>query len=75
MTKRNYEREYQYHGTPEQIKNRASRNAARAQTKQTHGAAAVRGKDVSHVNNRPRDNRPENLKLESPSKNRARKGK
>lgn len=73
--KRDYKKEYEYHGTPEQIANRASRNAARAQVKETHGAAAVKGKDVSHINNNPKDNRPSNLKPESPSVNRARKKK
>lgn len=72
---RDYQKEYEYHGTPEQIKNRASRNAARAQTKQSHGAAAVRGKDVNHRDGNPKNNDPKNLSIESPSVNRARKGK
>ena len=50
MTKaRDYGREYRnYQGKPEQIDNRAERNAARAQVKKKVGAAAVAGKDVHH---------------------------
>lgn len=73
---RDYGAEYKaFHGKPSEIAKRASRNAARAKLVQTHGAAAMKGKDTSHINNNPLDNRAANLKPESPSRNRARKGK
>ena len=54
--KRNYKKEYaNYHSTPAQKKNRASRNAARAVAKKN--GANVAGKDVAHRNGNPRDNR------------------
>ena len=50
MTKpRDYRHEYDaYQGKPEQIKNRAQRNAARAQMKKKIGASAISGKDIDH---------------------------
>ena len=67
---RNYRKEYDnYHGKPEQKVNRASRNAARATAKKT--GAKVAGKDVAHKNGNPRDNRPKNLALKTPTKNRS----
>lgn len=73
---RDYKREYEmYHGKPEQIKERASRNAAR---KKMAAAGHVRkgdGKDVDHKNSNPRDNRMSNLRVQSKSVNRARNGK
>jgi hypothetical protein len=46
---RDYKSEYEnYHSRPEQIKNRAMRNKARAQVKDKLGAGAVAGKDVDH---------------------------
>lgn len=71
---RDYKREYQqFQGKPEQIKNRASRNAARAKMEKLHGKAALAGRDVNHKDGRPTNNDPKNLSIESPSKNRARK--
>lgn len=71
---RDYKHEYQsYQGKPEQIKNRASRNAARAKVKAVKGAAAVAGKDVNHKDGQPRNNDMKNLSIESKSKNRGRK--
>lgn len=46
---RDYKAEYKnYQGKPEQIKNRAKRNAARAEMVKEHGKAALKGKDVGH---------------------------
>ena len=46
---RDYAKEYaRYHGKPEKIKERAQRNAARAEVKKRAGAAAIAGKDVHH---------------------------
>lgn len=71
---RNYSKEYEeFQGTPEQIKNRSSRNKARRKLTKLKGKKAVAGKDVGHKNNNPLDNSTGNLKLETPSKNRARK--
>jgi hypothetical protein len=73
-TKRDYSAEYRdYHSKPEQIKNRASRNAAR---KKMEDAGKVRkgdGLDVDHKNGRPTDNRPSNLRAMPKSKNRSKK--
>ena len=71
-TKRNYKSEYaNYHGRPEQIKRRDSRNAARNKLIKLGKAKRGDGKDVSHRNGNPRDNRSANLTLASKSKNRS----
>lgn len=68
--KRNYRKEYDnYHGKPDQIKRRDSRNAARNLLKKK--GVGVTGKDVAHKNGNPRDNRPKNLALKTPAKNRS----
>lgn len=46
--KRNYKKEYRYHGTPEQIANRSARNKARRIMEKELGKAALKGKDVDH---------------------------
>lgn len=45
---RDYKDEAKYHASPEQKKNRAARNTARRQAIATHGASALKGKDVDH---------------------------
>jgi|TARA_R110000787_G_scaffold254861_1_gene360174 hypothetical protein len=68
--KRNYRKEYDnYHGQPDQIKRRDSRNAARNALKKR--GVPVKGKDVAHKNGNPKDNRPTNLKVVSKNKNRS----
>lgn len=48
--KRNYAMEYQsYHASPEQKKNRAARNAARAKLMKKGKVKKGDGKDVAHV--------------------------
>ena len=48
-TIRDYKDEYaKYQGKPEQLKNRAKRNTARAEATKKYGAAAVNGKDIDH---------------------------
>ena len=48
-TKRNYRKEYDdYHGTAEQIKNRAKRNSARSIMVKEKGAKALKCKDIDH---------------------------
>jgi hypothetical protein len=69
---RNYRSEYDnYHSRPEQKKNRASRNAARAAMVKAGKAKKGDGKDVAHRNGNPQDNRPSNLVAQSKSKNRS----
>jgi hypothetical protein len=67
---RNYRQEYdRYQGKPEQIKNRASRNAARATLKKA--GVNVAGKDVAHRNGNAKDNRRSNLTTKTASQNRS----
>jgi hypothetical protein len=48
---RDYKKEYaDYHGTPEQKKRRAERNRDRKAAERRVGKAALRGKEVDHVN-------------------------
>ena len=76
MPKRNYAEEYrEYHGKPEQIQRRASRNKARAALEKSGHVRKGDGKDVDHKNMNPMDNRKSNLRIQSKSVNRARNGK
>ena len=69
---RNYRSEYDnYQSRPEQKKNRASRNAARAAMVKAGKAKKGDGKDVAHRNGDPRDNRSSNLVAQPKSKNRS----
>ena len=69
---RNYRSEYDnYQSRPEQKKNRASRNAARAAMVKAGKAKKGDGKDVAHRNGNPQDNRSSNLVAQSKSKNRS----
>lgn len=69
---RNYKKEYEnYHSKPEQKKNRASRNAARAKMLKSGRVKKGDGKDVTHRNGNPRDNSAKNLGVLSASKNRS----
>ena len=69
---RDYKKEYKnYHSKPEQKKNRASRNAARAKMVKAGKAKKGDGKDVAHKNGNPKDNRGSNLTTQSKSKNRS----
>lgn len=60
-----------YNSKPEQVKNRTSRNAARRKMISEGHARVGDGRDVAHVNGKPWENDKENLKMESPSKNRS----
>lgn len=67
---RNYRKEYDnYHGSPEQKKRRASRNAARAKLKKS--GVNVAGKDVVHKDGNPTNNNRKNLGTQTASKNRS----
>jgi len=71
---RDYRKEYDtYHGTPDQLANRTSRNKARRKLAKVVGAAKLRGKDVDHKNGNPKDNSKGNLQAMSKSKNRSKK--
>ncbi len=62
MIKRNYGSEYKrYQKQQKQKKDRASRNAARRLMIKKGKVKRGDGKDVSHKNGNPRDNRPKNL--------------
>lgn len=67
--RRDYKQEAKYHATEDQKKKRASRNAARAKLKKA--GVAVKGKDVAHKNNNPKDNSRKNLAVQTEAKNRS----
>jgi hypothetical protein len=72
MARRNYRKEYDnYHGKPEQIKRRDSRNAARRKLTKAGKVKKGDGKDVAHRNGNPKDNRSANLKVVSRRRNRS----
>lgn len=64
-------RQRKYNSSPEQKKNRASRNAARRAAEKAGKVRKGDGKDIDHKNMNPRDNRKGNLKVMDKSKNRA----
>ena len=71
---RDYKDEYKkYHSSPEQKKNRAKRNAARASMVKKHGKEALRGKDVDHKKplSKGGSNGTSNLRVVSKSTNRS----
>lgn len=72
-TGRDYSYDKRYESSPEQIRRRASRNAARRRAIQSRGKSVLKGKDVDHKNGNPLDNRPSNLRVENKKKNRGRK--
>ena len=70
---RNYRAEYdKYQGRPEQIKNRAARNAARAKMMKAGKVKKGDGKDVAHVKAFDKGgNNTTGLRVESKSSNRS----
>jgi hypothetical protein len=72
MAKRNYRKEYDnYQGRPEQIKNRAKRNAARRKLMKEGVVRKGDGKDVDHRDSNPKNNSRKNLRAQSKSNNRS----
>ena len=70
--KRDYRREYdKYHADPEQKKNRAARNKARAMMAAKGKVHKGDGKDVAHKDNNPKNNSSSNLAVQSKAKNRS----
>lgn len=73
-TPRPYKKEYeQYQGKPEQIKNRAKRNAARAEMVKRGRVRKGDGKDVDHAMalSKGGTNSAKNLRVKSASDNRS----
>lgn len=69
---RDYKKEYEnYHSKPKQKKARASRNAARSTMEKAGRVRKGDGKDVTHKNGKPTDNKRSNLGVQSKSKNRS----
>jgi hypothetical protein len=69
---RNYRAEYDnYHSSPKQKKNRASRNAARAAMAKKGKVKKGDGKDVTHKDGNPRNNSSKNLGVLKASSNRS----
>ena len=64
-------RQRKYNSSPEQKKNRASRNAARRAAEKAGKVRKGDGKDIDHKNMNPRDNSKSNLQVMDKSKNRA----
>lgn len=70
--KRNYRREYDaYQGQPDQIKNRAKRNAARRKLMAAGKVRKGDGKDVDHINGIKAGNGRKNLRVQTKSANRS----
>ena len=70
--KRDYKREYaQYHALPQQKKERASRNAARALMIRRYGKGALDNQDVDHIDGNPRNNSLQNLQITTKKYNRS----
>lgn len=68
---RNYKEEYAaYHGKPKQIKNRATRNAARKIKEKSGAVRKGDGKEVDHVRGVGRGNSSGNLRVVSRATNR-----
>ena len=71
---RDYKEEYdKYHSKPEQKKNRAKRNAARAKMEKAGRVSKGDGKDVDHIRGVKAGNGKSNLRVLSKSANRSRK--
>lgn len=64
-------RQRKYNSKPSSKKDRASRNAARAQAMKDGKVRKHDGRDIDHKNSNPRDNRKGNTQVMSASKNRA----
>ncbi len=75
---RNYRQEYdRYHASPEQKKNRAARNKARAEATKSGKVSKGDGKDVGHKIplSKGGTNQPSNRRVQFRSKNRSQGGK
>lgn len=72
---KNYVRDYSANGegkyAKKTVKDRSSRVQARRIAIQKWGKKAVQGKDVGHRDGNPKNNKPSNLILQTPKKNRS----
>ena len=69
---RDYKEEYrEYHGKPEQVKNRSSRNKA---TRKLGREGKGDGKEIDHIDGNPRNNSRGNLRVVSRKTNRKKGG-
>jgi len=72
---RNYKQEYErYHKKPEQRRRNDARKQSRRNMVKTHGAAALAGKDIDHVDRNPLNKSNRNLRIMSVKSNRSRNG-
>jgi hypothetical protein len=67
---RDYSKEYKASRTPERRRANIMRKRARRLMIKEKGEAALKGKEVDHVNMNPTDNRRSNLSIKSKSANR-----
>ncbi len=72
---RDYAKEYEASRTPERRRANIMRKRARRLMIKKHGEAALKGKEVDHVNLKPTDNRPSNLSIKTVSANRKKQPK
>jgi hypothetical protein len=71
--KRDYKKEYEWQGQPEQIKARSNRNKARRKLEKEGLVKKGDGKDVDHKDGNPMNNKRSNLRVLPKSKNRSKK--
>ena len=72
---RNYKKEYkEYSGKTKQIKERSSRNKARAIMVAKYGYEACQNKDTDHIDHNPLNNKISNLRIRSIKSNRSDNG-
>ena len=69
-TRRDYKKEYEYHGTAEQKRRRAGRNKARRAALAAGKVKKGDKKDVHHKDGNPRNNKSSNVSVVSRKKNR-----
>jgi len=75
MKRRDYAKEYRdFHGKPEQIAARSSRNKARRMMEADGMVRRGDGLDVDHRDSNPKNNKRSNLRVQTKSTNRSRNG-